>query len=609
MDRNSYTGLFLIAIILLAFTYFNRPSKAELNKEARLQDSIASVKAGKTPIKEPLKTDSLEKDTTKIIPTGPFSASESGKAEMVNLENELFKIQISTRGGRIAFAELKSFKTYGGKPLILMSGDQNQFGLALNVENKAILTNDLIFKPNVKMVKAEGKDSSTLTLRLAYNEGKYIDYIYTLYGNSYVLGFKIKVVGMADILPANQKNLILNWKSDIINQEKDIKAESPYTSVYVKDINGDIQNLNETKDENIKFDNSINWVSFKQHFFSVALLSTKPFYSVEATSTTNLNSKLVKNLEASIDLPFNSNPENQYGMRIFLGPNKFSELKKVGDDLDKSIPLGWGPLKWINRFAVIPVFDLLSKLNLSYGIIILMLTIILKLVLFPATYGSYLSTAKMRVIKPEMDEIKAKIGDNDPTRLQQEYMKLYQKAGINPLGGCLPLLLQMPILFAFLRFFPNAFELRGQRFLFMEDLSTYDSVLHWNFDIPILGNHLSIMCVLMAGTTLIYSLLNSQQMTGAGAQYKYLTYILPFFSIAFLNNFSSGLNYYYFCANIITFGQQALIKNFVNDEEIHKKIQENKKKPVPNRRSKFQQQLEEMAKQKKLETAKTSGRK
>jgi len=610
MDRNTYTGLFLIAVILLAFTYFNQPSKSELKREKLHQDSIAAAaKSAKVAVKDSLNLKSKTPDTAaKIIPTGPFSAATVGTPEMISLENELLKLQISTQGGKIAFAQLKSFKTYGGKPLILMEGNQNQFGLEMRVDNKSIFTNSLIFKPSVKMVKAEGKDSASLTLRLAYSDQKYIDYIYTLHGNSYVLGFKIKMVNMADLMAPDQKTLTLNWKSDIINQEKDLKAESPYTSVYVKDNTGDIQNLNETKDENKKFDNPIQWVSFKQHFFSVALLSTKPFNSVEATSVTNLNSKLVKNLEANITLPFSQNADNDYGMRIYLGPNKFAELKKVGDDLDKSIPLGWGPLKWINRFAVIPVFDLLSTLNLNYGIIILILTIILKLVLFPATYGSYLSTAKMRVIKPEMDEIKAKIGESDPTRLQQEYMKLYQKAGINPLGGCLPLLIQMPILFAFLRFFPNAFELRGQRFLFMEDLSTYDSVLHWNFDLPVLGNHLSIMCILMAATTLIYSLLNSQQMSGAGAQYKYLTYILPLFSIAFLNNFSSGLNYYYFCANIITFSQQALIKSFVNDEEIHKKIQENKKKPVPNKRSKFQQQLEEMAKQKKLDTGKTPGK-
>jgi len=610
MDRNSYTGLFLIAIILIAFTYFNRPSQAELNREKRFQDSIAALKAGKNPgtVLNGAKPATVI-DTTKKVFTGPFSEAKSGTAEMVNLENELVKIQISTLGGRIAFAQLKSFKTYAGTPLILMTGDQNQFGLNLKVDNQSFYTNDLYFKPSVKMLRAEGKDSSSVTLRLNYSDQKFIDYIYTLYGNSYTLGFKIKVVNLESQIAPDTRFLSLHWKSDIINQEKDVKAEFMYTSVYVKDNGGDIQNLNETKDETKKFDNPISWVSFKQHFFSVALLADQPFLTAEANSTTLLNPKLVKNMDATMTIPFAHKPENDYGMRIYLGPNKFTELKKVGADLDKSIPLGWGPLKWINRYAVLPVFDALGKLNLNYGIIILILTILLKLVLFPATYGSYLSTAKMRVIKPEMDEIKAKIGESDPTRLQQEYMKLYQKAGINPLGGCLPLLLQMPILFAFLRFFPNAFELRGQRFLFMEDLSTYDSVIHWNYDLPVLGNHLSIMCVLMAVTTLIYSLLNSQQMQGAGAQYKYLTYILPFVSIAFLNNFSAGLNYYYFCANIITFGQQALIKSFVNDEEIHKKIQENKKKPVSNKRSKFQQQLEEMAKQKKLEAAKPTGKK
>ena len=610
MDKNTFTGLFLIAIILIAFNFFNSPSQKDIKREKKFQDSIARLRNGKS-------ADSIKKiglrplvdSLPKVIPTGAFAAAESGNSELVSLENELIKLKISTKGGRIVFAQLKSFKTYSGTPLILMDGKENQFGLALKVGGKSIFTNDLIFNPSIKVLSAQGRDSASITLRLPFNDQKYIDYIYTLHGNSYVVGFKIRIVNLQDLLSPDQKTLTLNWKSDIINQEKDIKAEAPYTSIYVKDHLGDIQNLNESKDETKKFDNSINWVSFKQHFFSVAILADKPFTQVEASSNTLLAPNMVKTLSATLFLPYSHSANNQFGMRIYLGPNRFNELKKVGDDLDKSIPLGWGPLKWINRYAVIPVFDALGKLNINYGLIILFLTIILKLVLFPATYKSYLSTAKMRIIKPEMDEIKNKIGESDPTRLQQEYMKLYKKAGINPLGGCLPLLLQMPILFAFLRFFPNAFELRGQRFLFMEDLSTYDSVIHWHTEIPFLGNHLSIMCVLMSVTTLIYSLLNSQQVQGAGAQYKYLTYILPIFSIGFLNNFSSGLNYYYFCANIITFGQQALIKTFVNDAEIHKKIQENKKKPVSTKRSKFQQQLEEMTKQRRLETNKPIAKK
>ncbi len=626
MDKNTLTGMFLIAIILIAFNYFNKPSEAELKKEKKLQDSIALAKSGnklpkasaatKSPNADSLKTDS----TAKIVHSGAFANAESGKPELIVLENELIKLNISTKGGKIASAQLKKFKTYGGSPLMLMDSpaagnsveNENQFGLSLSIDRKSIFTNDLVFTPvddkaspiAEKIIKAEGKDSSALTLRLSYNEQKYIDYIYTLHGNSYVMGFKIKVVGFEDKIAADQKTITLNWKSNIISQEKDVKSESINTSVYVKDNLGNVENLNENKDETKKFENPIQWVSFKQHFFSVAYLAEKPFTSVEATSTTLVTPNMVKNFSASMTIPYSHKADENFGMKIYLGPNQFSELTKAGNDLEASIPLGWGPLKFINRYAVMPVFIALSKMNLNYGIVILLLTIILKLVLFPATYKSYLSTAKMRIIKPEMDEIKAKIGESDPTRLQQEYMKLYQKAGINPLGGCLPILLQMPILFSVLRFFPNAFELRGQHFLFMEDLSTYDSVIHWPMDIPFLGNHLSIMCILMSVTTLIYSLLNSQQVQGAGAQYKYLTYILPIFSIGFLNNFSAGLNYYYFCANIITFGQQALIKAFVNDDEIHKKIQENKKKPVSNKRSKFQQQLEEMTKQRRLDTPK-----
>src|SRR6185437_13264194 len=303
----------------------------------------------------------------------------------------------------------------------------------------------------------------------------------------------------------------------------------------------------------------------------------------------------VKQMQASVTLEKNS--AGVYPMAFYYSPLKYNTLKAEGYNLERQVNMGWAPLALINRVAVLPVFNILSKFTTNYGIIILALTIILKLVLSPLTYKSYLSMAKMRVLKPEMDEIKAKVGDDNPTLLQQEYLKLYKKAGVNPLGGCLPLLIQMPIVFAFFRFFPSLFELRGQSFLWMHDLSTYDSIITFP-NIPFIGNHLSLMCVLMTISTLIYTYFNNQ-ISGASGQMKYIGYITPVIFLGALNSYPSGLNYYYFLANMMTFLQQYIIRLMVDDKKIHAQIQENKKKPdVKKKQSGFQARMEEMMRQK-----------
>lgn len=600
MDRNTFTGLFLIALILLGMSYFMQPSKADLKKEQMRQDSISAAKRGISTLSATasakLATAATTDTTARIVATGPFSAGVAGKEQFITLENDVMKVTLSTRGGRIYSSQLKKFKTYFGQPLVLLNGPDNTFGLKFNAEGKSINTNSLFFKPTTANITVLGKDSTGITMRLAYSDQKYIDYVYSLKQGSYLIGFSINTVGLNDVIKAKNNNILLTWKNDILPLEKG--DEVPYTTVKTRDDQHDIDELKATKDDNKKSEHPVEWVSFKQKFFSMVLIPQKNFAAVQTSNFQEVAKPLVKTLTADIALPFTKEASQTINMRIYMGPNEFKGLKRLGVGLEEEIDLGWGPLKLINRFAVIPIFDLLSRLNLNYGIIILILTLLLKAVLFPLTYKSYLSTAKMRIIKPEMDEIKEKIGDADPTKLQQEYLKLYKKAGVNPLGGCLPMLLQMPILFAFYRFFPNAFELRQQKFLFMEDLSTYDSVIHWTTSIPVLGNHISIMCILMAVTTVIYSVLNQQVSPAgpAGNQLKYMSYIFPLFTISFLNNFASGLNYYYFLANIITFSSQALIRRFVNDDDIHRRIQENKKKPGLNKKSKFAAKLEELTK-------------
>jgi len=359
----------------------------------------------------------------------------------------------------------------------------------------------------------------------------------------------------------------------------------------------DFNDLGDTKDDQKDInDKKLQWVSFKQHFFSSVLLTKEGFTKSSLVVSTDTSDHAdIKQLKANLLLA--KSADGTFPLDFYFSPNHYKTLAAEGHGLEKQINLGWGPLKYINRIAVIPVFNFLTQFNWNYGIIILALTIILKLVLSPLTYKSYLSMAKMRVLKPEMDEIKAKVGEDNPTLLQQEYLKLYKKAGVNPLGGCLPLLIQMPIVIAFFRFFPGLFELRGQGFLWMHDLSTYDSILNFGFNIPFLGDHLSLMCLLMTISTLIYTYFNNQ-ISGVTGQMKYIGYITPVIFLGALNGYPAGLNYYYFLANMMTFLQQYLIKLMVDDKKIHAQIQENKKKPDDKKKkSGFSAKMEEMMRQ------------
>ncbi|NOW97438.1 membrane protein insertase YidC [Mucilaginibacter sp. SG564] len=598
MDKNTFTGLFLIMAIIAGSIYFLKPSDAELKKErlVQQQDSIrkglikaqtAAAKAAKTDTSKAYVVDSA-------LLKSPFGAASVGSEKVVTLENKDLLVKLSTKGGKVASVELKNFKTFDKKPLILFSGDQNHFGLNFTAGNTPINTDNYYFTPSAPELKVAEKDSASVTLRLSYSPTQYIDYVYSLKGTGYKLGLTIKPTGLDGVIN-NSGNINLNWAASLHKQEKDMKQERQYSTVYYFNTEGQVDYLSETKDDQKDIsDKKMAWIAFKQHFFSNALLVKNSISrSNLAVSTDVADTSDVKQMKA--DLTIARSADGSVPMEFYFGPNRYSTLKAQGSELQKLVNLGWGPLKYINQFAVLPVFNFLNQFNWSYGLIILALTILLKLVLSPLTYKSYLSMAKMRVLKPEMDEIKAKVGEDNPTLLQQEYLKLYKKAGVNPLGGCLPLLIQMPIVIAFFRFFPSLFELRGQSFLWMHDLSTYDSVITFA---PIAGvSHISLMCLLMTISTLIYTYFNNQ-ISGATGQMKYIGYITPIVFLVTLNSYPAGLNYYYFLANMLTFLQQYLIKFMVDDKKIHAQIQENKKKPEEKKKkSGFQARMEEMMRQ------------
>ena len=602
MDRNTFTGLFLILIILVGSTFLMQPSDEDIKREKakQSQDSIAKVKKAETPlmVQDSTKTVVVPALDSTLIKAGPFGSAQSGSIEPIVLENELLRVKISPKGGRIASVELKKFKTYRQLPLIMFEGQGNKFGLIFGAAGKNISTNDLYFQPLGTSFSVAKIGSGSLTMRLNYSEGKYIDYIYSLTGDSYNVGLTIATKGMQDVVTPTQKHLTLNWETVLKQKEKDLASEQRYSSTYFKqgDESVDYLSLTESETKSIS-EAKIKWFSFKQHFFSNVLIAKNSFDKGELIVNTSPDSNTVKNFAANMQIPFERQEVTSYPMDFYFGPNQLNILEKQGFEIEKQIDLGYWPLKYINRWIVLPVFSFLERFGWGYGLIVLVLTVLLKMVLLPLTYKSYLSMAKMRILKPEMDEIKGKVGDDNPTLLQQEYLKLYKKAGVNPLGGCLPMLLQLPIIMAFFFFFPNLFELRQKSFLWMDDLSTFDAFFQMGFNIPFLGSHISLMCILMTISTLIYTYFNNQ-VSGATGQMKYIGYITPIIFFGVLNSYPSGLNYYYFLANMMTFAQQYIIRMFVNDDKIHAQIQENKKKPQSEKKkSGFQQRMEDYMRQ------------
>jgi YidC/Oxa1 family membrane protein insertase len=606
MDKNTLIGFALIAAIFLGFYVINQPSEKELALHKHQQDSIANAKV--EGMKQAAMAATTVPDSTKkIMPDslvssgmkeqyGAFANNAHGKEQSFFIENELLKIELSSKGGKVNAVTLKKYKTSAGKPVVLFDKDSSSFGFLLNAQNRQIATDNLYFT-------VDGSPSSnSIHLRVSVDGNKYIEYQYSIVPDSYIIDYKIKISGMQDILAGNNSILALNWKIKALQQEKTLTAERMATTIYYNTNEG-VDYLSETSDDDKKITEEIKWVSMKQQYFTSVLIADKPFKGCDLKTVTDKGSnKYVRQLEAHLSLPYSDKKDEVYNMRFYFGPNHYQTLKKFDLDLEKQVPLGWGIFGWVNKFLVIPLFNFLSGFNLNYGIIILALTIIIKVFLLPLTYKAYLSQAKMKILKPEIDEINASKEAEDPLKKQQITMALYKKAGVNPLGGCIPLLLQMPILIALFRFFPSSIELRQQSFLWAKDLSTYDSIFDFGFTIPFYGDHVSLFTLLMTVSTILYTRANNQ-LTGGGnaqmAQMKWIMYLMPIVFLGVFNNYSAGLTYYYFLANMITFGQQFLFKQLVNEEDILKKIQENKLKPSSGK-SKFQQRLEEMSKQKNL---------
>ncbi len=613
MDRNSIIGIIIIAGILILWTTLNKPSKDEIEAAKHTRDSLELVHQQQIVQQEKVQATQIQNTQIEVATEasvdksqlrsmyGSFAESAEGKQEFTVLENELLKIKVSNKGGRIYSVELKEHKTYSQKALKLFDGDSTVFGLNFFSENRSIITNDLFFVPSEV-------SKNSVKMRLFAGDNRYIEYVYTLNPESYMVDFDINFVGINEVIASNINVIDLKWALYSPQQEKGAKNESMYTTLGYKYYQDEVKTLtSRSKDENREeLNTKLRWISFQQQFFSSILVADNYFSNaiIEFSNIEN-SDKYLKYFESTIGIPFEYAPKSTVPLSFYFGPNHYTTLKKQNLGFEQIIPLGWGIFGWINKFIIIPVFNFLDNFITNYGLIILILTILIKVALFPLTYKSYLSTAKMRVLKPEIDEISKKFPKKeDAMKKQQATMAMYKKVGVSPMGGCIPMLIQMPILFAMFRFFPTSFELRQKAFLWADDLSSYDSILSWDFDIPLIssfyGNHISLFTILMAVALVFSSRLNTGQMNDTNQQMPgmkfMMTYMMPVMMLVFFNNYAAGLSYYYFLSNVITLGQTVFIRRFVDDEAILKKLHENKKKTV--KKSKWQERLEAAAKQK-----------
>ena len=632
MDRNAIVGIVLIFAILVVFSIINQPSKEEIEEAKRKRDSIAQIEAEKALAQEEqMQKQNIETDQQisvsdtaanqdvqkKIDEFGVFGKAAIGEEQFYTLENNILKITFSNKGGRIYSVELKHYQTHDSLPLILFK-NPDQFGLNFFSQNRSIQTDQFYFEPTrsdrqivvngpevrrtsegrIKYNEDNPGETESVGFRLEVSPGNYLEYIYTLPYNSYMLDFDVNLMGMNQYIASNQSYLNFGWAIDVPRQERPSRfGEDRYTTINYKFYEDEVDNLSQNKSDEESLSTSLKWISFKQLFFNSTIIADQSFPNAFVRSEVyEENKDYLSHFYADIAFPYESSSSEQIDMKFYFGPNHYQTLRQYDIELERLVYLGYAIVRPVNKYLIIPVFNFLRKYIHNFGIIILLLTVFIKTLLFPFTYKSYISQAKMRALKPEVDELNEKFGKDKPMEKQQATMALYKKAGVNPMGGCLPMLLQFPILIAMFFFFPTSIELRQESFLWAHDLSTYDSILDLPFTIPFYGDHVSLFVLLMTITTIVSTRLNQQATSSQGMPgMKTMMYLMPVMFLFILNNYSSGLSYYYLLANLITIGQTYLIRSFIDEDKIRAQLQVNKKKPV--KKSKFQKRLEDMAKQ------------
>ena len=632
MDKKSIIGIVLTSLIFVGFAIYTSKQQQDYQQKLREYNAYMAQQeqiVQSTP--DVVNTSAVEgeavvsrEEREQQLAVARYGATlaglRGGEAQIVTLENDCLKVDFSSLGGQIVDVQLKEYTRYAPKDerneLVKMFDPESaKFDMSFFVKNGVNNVKVNTSEYNFEVLPVEQNDSlQRLTMRLPLGEGAYYVYEYTLYRESvpsrdYMIDFKVRLENMAPMM-ASQSSIAIDWSNRSYQNERGFKNENMYTTIaYRLPGESSIEELGmseESKSDDVS--SSVNWVAFKQQFFSSVFIAPKNVtYAKMEFDTAKPGSGYIKDFSAEMSVPYDAQIEG-YDFSFYFGPNKYAVLKKITDEngdkiaLERLIPLGWGIFGWVNRWFVIPVFDFLRQFIPSFGIIILILALLVRLIIFPLTYKSYLSTAKIRVIQPEIAALNEKYPrEEDAMKKQQATMELYKKAGINPMGGCLPMLIQMPILIAMFRFFPASIELRGQSFLWADDLSSYDSVLNLPFNIPFYGDHVSLFCLLMAVALFIFSYINYNQSSAsqpqmAGMKFM-MVYMMPLMMIFWFNDYSSGLNYYYFLSSLLSMAQTFLIRTMVDDNKVHAMIQANAKKNTQGKKSRFQQRYEELMRQ------------
>lgn len=627
MDKRSIIGYILIGLVLLGYFYFSRPS------EEQIQAEKAKIEAKR---KEEIRKDSIsmaeeQHKQTLVNDTASFFYNVlRGEYRDVTIENEKIKVDISTYGGRIASVTVKEHKGQDDNPLVLFDSkdkikvtDNNKelngsntinFFFKSALPDRNINTNELFFTPvNVS--------ADAVTMRLDFKQGeRYIDFTYSLKENSHMVDLEITAHNMNDIISGEETGI--TWKQFIRQLEPGYDFEQRFSSVTYKPVGEGTDYLSEMSDDSEKFSEPMEWIAYKNQFFSAIMIADDRFTNVDINSEVIQKDKnLLKRCTTNMQTAFDPTGEKPTRIQFYFGPNKFDILQEsnalvAGSDdpeLEDLIYFGWPIVRWINRFAIMPLFDLLSGFGMNMGIVLILLTLIVKVVVYPFTRKSYLSSAKMRALKPYIDEVNAKYTKpEDALKKQQETMSLYQKYGASPMGGCLPMLIQMPVFIALFNFVPNAIELRQQSFLWASDLSSYDAILSWDTPLPLIGNHLSLFCLLFCLTQILNTYYTSKmQPTMEGSPemeqqqkiMRWMMYIMPVMFFFMFNEYSSGLNFYYFISTLFSVFIYIFLRKTVNEDELLKKMEEyaEKNKNNPAKQTNIMSRLEALQeKQKEL---------
>ena len=602
MDKNTIIGLVLIGLLLIGFSYFSRPNEEQVAAWKRYNDSIAVVMQQEEALRA--KTAAAlanEKEENIVDSTSTFFQALSGEETFTTIENELVKITLSNKGGRVYSAMLKEYNDQEKQPLVLFNDKDVAMNFYFYNKKEAMQTKEFYFQP-------VEKTANSVIMRLASNESSYIDFIYVLHPDNYMMDFTIRANNMEDKLSTSTQYIDIEWSQRSRQHEKGFTYENRLSNLTYKYANDDSDHLSESKDEEKSVPERLDWVAYKNQFFSSVWIADQNFEkNVLKSKLEKQGSGYVKDYSSEMSTFFDPKGQEPTTMHLYFGPNHYKTLKSFDKgrkdkwELDDLVYLGWPVIRQINQWFTINIFDWLSSWGLSMGIVLLFMTILVKIVVFPATWKTYISSAKMRVLKPQIEEIGKKYPkQEDAMKKQQETMALYSKYGVSPMGGCLPMLLQFPILMALFMFVPSAIELRQESFLWANDLSTYDAIITFPFNIPFLGDHLSLFCLLMTVTTILNTKFTmAQQETGQPqmAAMKWMMYLMPIMFLFILNDYPSGLNYYYFISTLISVLTMIVLRKTTNEEKLLAQLEANKAKNKNKKKSGFAARLENMQKE------------